>query len=60
MVKQSGKYTFYCICGYSPKKTSLTDCFYLINEHNKVCNETLSLDNYEKEKEQNNKNVSVK
>ena len=57
MVKPTGKYTFYCICGYIPEKTSLTESFYLINKHNKVCNETLSLN--EKEKEQN-KNVIVK
>ena len=57
MVKPIGKYTFYCICGYIPEKTSLTESFHLINEHNKVCNETLSLN--EKEKEQN-KNVIVK
>lgn len=59
MVKPTGKYTFFCICGYVPEKTSLTESFYLINEHNKVCTETLSLDDYEKDKEQN-KNIVVK
>lgn len=54
MVKPTGKYTFYCICGYIPEKTSLTESFHLINEHNKVCNETLEL------VAEQNKNIVVK
>ena len=46
MVKQSGKYTFYCVCGYIPEKKSLSESLYLINQHNKVCTETLDVNDY--------------
>lgn len=47
MNKQSGKYTFICSCGYIPKKaSSISESIYLMNLHNKICYDTIDLNDY--------------
>jgi len=48
--QSSGKYTFICSCGYTPKNTtSISENISLMNLHNKICYDTIDLNDYKTE-----------